>query len=109
MKRFLGYAAITAAFSMLAFGETFSGTVMDSMCAGAHKDATKHTTKCALACADSGMGLLMSDGTFVKFDKEGNDKAIAALKGTKKSADLKATVTGTKEGDTLKVDSISLD
>ena len=80
------------------------------MCAAKVKaDPDKHPTKCAIQCQASGYGILTSDGTFLKFDSAGNDKALAALKATKKADHLRATVTGEKDGDTIKVDSLSLD
>ena len=60
-------------------------------------------------CSKSGYGLMTSDGKYLKFDEAGNTKALAALKATTKEKDLKATVTGTKDGDTIKVESVSLD
>jgi hypothetical protein len=105
MKRFL---AITLFFSASAFADSFNGTLVDTMCS--HKDdLAAHTTKCAVGCAKGGFGIMTSSGKFLKFDEAGNTKALAVLKSTKKHADLKATVTGTADGDTLKVDSVSLD
>ena len=76
------------------------------MCKG--KDLSSHTTKCAIGCAKSGYGLVLSDGKFVKFDEGGNAKALAALKSTGKEKDLKAKVNGALDGDTVTVSSIEL-
>ncbi len=89
-----------------AFGETFTGTVIDVMCKG--KDVATHTTKCAIGCAKGGYGLITADGKFVKFDDAGNEKALAALKATDKEKDLKATVNGKMAGDTIEVKSIEI-
>jgi hypothetical protein len=94
-------------FSAAAFAESYSGTLVDTMCKG--KDLATHTTKCAIGCAKSGYGLMTADGKFLKFDEDGNAKALAALKATSKEKELKATVVGTADGDTLKVESVSLD
>ena len=94
-------------FSVAAFAETWSGTVVDVSCKG--KDLASHTKKCAMGCAKSGFGLMTADGKFVKFDEAGNAKALDALKATSKDADLKATVTGSMDGDVIKVESISID
>jgi hypothetical protein len=94
-------------FSVAAFAETWSGTVVDVSCKG--KDLASHTKDCAMGCAKSGFGLVTADGKFIKFDEEGNAKALAALKATSKSADLKATVKGSMDGDIIKVESISID
>ena len=80
---------------------------MDEMCKG--KDPAEHPAKCAIACSKSGYGLMTSDGKYLKFDESGNSKALAALKATTKEKDLKATVSGKLDGDTIKVESVSLD
>lgn len=103
MKRFclvLSLAAVSA------FAGTWNGTVVDVMCK--NKDVANHTKECALGCAKSGYGLVTSDGRFYKFDESGNSKALAAIKETSKDKDLRATVTGSMEGDVIKVQSIQL-
>ncbi len=84
--------------------------VVDTMCVSkvkANPDA--HKRSCALQCSKSGYGLITSDGTYLKFDAAGNEKTVAALKASKKEDHVRATVKGTREGDTIKVDSVSLD
>jgi N-acetyl-beta-hexosaminidase len=93
-------------FAVTAFGETWSGTLVDVMCKG--KDLASHTSKCAIGCAKSGYGLVMPDGKFMKLDEAGNAKALAALKATNKEKDLKAKVSGTLDGDMIDVQSIEL-
>src|SRR5882757_2426512 len=106
MKRILLLSAAVSLLSIGAFAETWSGTLVDVMCKG--KDLAGHTTKCAVSCAKSGYGLVLSDGKFVKFDEAGNAKALAALKSTSKEKDLKAKVSGAMDGDTITVNSIEL-
>jgi hypothetical protein len=98
---------VSMLFSAAAFADSYSGTLVDTMCKG--KDLATHTTKCAIGCSKSGYGLMTADGKFLKFDESGNAKALAALKATGKEKDLKATVNGTVDGDTLKVESVALD
>ncbi len=84
--------------------------VVDTMCIGkvkANPDA--HKRSCLLQCSKSGYGLVTQDGTYLKFDEAGNEKTVAALKASEKTDHIRATVKGTKEGDTIKVDSIKLD
>lgn len=84
--------------------------VVDTMCSvKAKAEPDKHTTKCALTCAKSGFGILTADGSFLKFDEAGNEKAVAALKQTKKADHLRATVSGERDGDIIKVQSLSLE
>ena len=93
-------------FSTAALADSWTGTLVDVMCK--NKDLTSHTRDCALMCARTGFGLVLSDGKFLKFDEAGNAKALAALKATRKQANLKAKVTGTEEGGVISVQSIEI-
>ena len=106
MKRILLLSAGVSLLTIGAFAESWNGTLVDVMCKG--KDLASHTTKCAVGCAKGGYGLVLSDGKFVKFDEAGNAKALATLKASTKEKDLKAKVSGTLDGDTVKVTSIEL-
>jgi hypothetical protein len=108
MKKLFGLGAAMAVFSSLLLAGSWSGILIDTNCK-ATKNPEEHTRKCALHCADSGFGLVTSDGKFVKFDKTGHEKALALLKASKKDNNLKATVTGTLDGDTLKVETVTLE
>jgi hypothetical protein len=85
-------------------------TLVDAMCAASIKaNPDAHTRECALHCGAQGMGLLTSDGTFLKFDDAGTKQALAALKATQKKDHLRATVVGERTGDGIKVRSVKLD
>jgi hypothetical protein len=90
----------------LASAEVFSGTVVDVMCKG--KDLAGHTRSCALDCAKSGFGLVAADGKFLKFDESGNARTLSMLKKSSKEKDLKVKVTGTLDGDVIKVQAVEL-
>ena len=116
MKRIF-LAVLTAALmlSMPLAAETFEGILMDKMCSGmvAKKGfaaAKMHTKECALMpnCAESGYGVVTSDGKFLKFDDGGDKKAAKALKATDKKDNLTIKVDGKVNGDTLKVKSLKL-
>src|ERR1041384_3612634 len=100
-----------SAVPMTAAAETWKNvSIIDTSCLSKVKaDPDAHTAKCALQCQKSGYGLLAADGTYLKFDDEGNKKALAALKATSKTDHLRATVVGDRKDDTVKVDSIRLD
>ncbi len=96
--------------------ETIKGYLMDGMCATmavskgpeiAMAKAAKHSKSCALEddCVASGYGV-MSDGKFIKFDKNGDKKALTFVKKTDKQNHIMIEVTGTKEKDNFKVSSI---
>jgi hypothetical protein len=59
-------------------------------------------------CAESGFGVLTSDGKFIAFDAAGNKRAIAAIKASKKEKDYKVTVSGDQQGETIKVASLKI-
>ncbi|MEX1246443.1 MAG: hypothetical protein WEB59_16735 [Thermoanaerobaculia bacterium] len=113
MKRVLVLMLAAAALPLALEAETWKNvSLMDTMCAA--KDAMKaepdsHPTKCALQCQGSGFGVLTADGSFLKFDKAGNDQAVAALKATKKSDHLRVTVQGDRKGNEIQVKSVDLD
>ena len=102
---------LTATATALAADETWKGVpLVDTACSAKVKDAPdSHTASCAIACAKSGFGIIASDGTYLKFDEAGNKRALAALKSTKKTDHLRATVVGVRDGETIKVKSVSLD
>jgi hypothetical protein len=84
-------------------------SVIDGNCLEKVKaDPDKHPRSCALQCAKGGYGVLTSDGKYLKFDAAGNEKALAALKESKKDNSLRANVTGERDGDTIKVSAIAL-
>jgi len=99
------------ALPSMAGAETWKGvSVVDTSCLAKVKaDPDKHTTECALKCSKGGYGLLAPDGSYLKFDAAGNDKTVAALKATKKTDHLRATVEGERQGDSIKVTSIAID
>jgi hypothetical protein len=96
----LSVAALAAA------ADSYSGTVVDVMCRA--KDLAGHTRECAINCSKTGYGLVTADGKFLKFDEAGNARTLAMLKKSSKDKELKAKVSGTIEGDVLKVQMIEL-
>ena len=97
---------LTFLVAAIASAETFSGTVVDVMCRG--KDLAGHTRSCALDCAKSGFGLVEADGKFLKFDESGNARTLSMLKKSSKEKDLKVKVTGTLDGEVIKVKAVEL-
>jgi hypothetical protein len=100
-----------AALPLVATAETWKDVpVVDTQCLSKVKaDPDKHTTHCALQCAKGGYGLIAADGAYLKFDAAGNEKTLEALKATKKTDHLRAVVVGERDGDTVKVSSVSID
>ena len=111
MTRALLAVAGLMALPLAAAAETWTNVpVVDTLCVSKVKaDPDKHTTECALKCVKGGYGLLTTDGAYLKFDAPGNDKTVAALKATKKTDHLRATVVGERDGKNIKVASISIE
>jgi len=111
MKRLLPiFLLLLAATAFGAGEETWKGvSLVDTMCSAKVKDKPdSHTVSCAIQCEKGGFGIYTSDGTFLKFDDVGNKKALAALKSTKQTDHIRATIVGERDGDTIKVKSLSL-
>ncbi len=98
-------------FSVSLFAETWKDVpVVDNNCAQKVKaDPDAHTRTCALQCAKAGFGIVTSDGQFLKLDAAGNAQLISALQKSDKKDHLRVTVSGEKQGDTIKTSSVQLD
>jgi len=119
-----GLAGLWATLAANAASTTVQGVLMDKQCSskaevrvvpggsleGGMLVAYVHTRQCALmpACQKSGYGVFTYDNKFLSFDAAGSQKALAALKASKKEDDLKVEVTGEIQGDTIKVVSLKL-
>jgi hypothetical protein len=119
-----GIAGLWAGLAASAAPTTVQGVLIDKECSskaevrvvpGARLEggmlvAYTHMRQCALmpACQKSGYGVFTYDNKFLTFDVAGNQRALAALKASKKEDDLKVEVTGEIQGDTIKVVSLKL-
>jgi hypothetical protein len=84
--------------------------VVSSGITGGMVVAEAHERECLLmpACVKSGYGIVTRDDRFLEFDAEGNRKALAAIKASKKLVDFEAEVTGEVSGDTIRVKTLKL-
>ena len=115
LYRSLSLAGLLGACSLAASAAQVQGVLMDKMCSmkavkQGQSFAAAHDVKCALEppCQKSGYGVFTADNKFLSLDAAGNEKAAAALKATKKTDNLKVTVDGDVQGDTIKVASLKL-
>jgi hypothetical protein len=112
MKLPMLFLTVMALIAMpAAAAESWKGvSIVDTQCATRVKaDPDAHTTKCMLQCVKNGFGIFTADGAFLRLDDAGNKLVAEALKTTKKTDHLRATVTGERQGDIIKVASLSLD
>jgi len=112
MRRILTFCGCVTVFSVLAFGETLTGRLVDADCV-AHQ---KSVTTCDPTGTTAAFALIVS-GKEYKLDPAGNAKAADAIKNradrstdpNKPATEIMAKVTGTKEGDSvLKVEAIEV-
>jgi hypothetical protein len=95
--------------------QTFKGHLVDTVCADNHVKedgyAVKHENSCNLmpGCMKTGYSLMTADKRAIKLDPKGIEQATALVKGTKKTSDLRVTIVGKMEGQTLAVSSITVD
>lgn len=84
--------------------QNWSGTLLDATCRQADAKG-----KCPVSGTTTAFGLSTSDGKYYKFDEAGNTQAGKEMqKAGTKSGDVTASVSGTLDGDTIKVQSIQI-
>jgi len=126
MKRLVSLCALTLLYCLTASTQSthLEGVLIDKACSykaetrivpgghleGGMLEAYVHPRSCLLMpdCRKSGYGVFTYDQKFVAFDAEGNKKALALIQGTKQEDNFRVEVTGTVQGDTIKVTSIKL-
>jgi hypothetical protein len=84
-----------------AAGKTFTGEVSDAMCGAKHMG---NPAECTRACVKKGSAYALVVGDKVYTLKTDDKAALAELD---KLAGAKASVTGTADGDTIAVESVS--
>jgi len=99
MKRLLATLALG---SMSVFAGSWSGVISDSKCK--HTDASEKSIACVQGCVKKGADavFITSDNKVLKIDKASIDKVTPHL-------GHKVTVTGDVKGDTITIDSVSME
>jgi hypothetical protein len=93
--------------SALCLAETYSGRVVDAACkARAAQPGTPQNSPCEPTASTVSFGIETQDGKVLNLDSTGNAKAAEAVKANAGKTGLQATVTGSMDGQTLKVESI---
>ena len=110
MRKLISLLVATAFFIQPLLAESFDDVpVIDVKCAARDKsNPDVHTKTCSLQCQKSGFGILTQDGRFLKFDTNGNERMVELLKGTQKTDHFRVKVSGSIDGELLKVQSLSL-
>ena len=113
MRSFLTLGACVTLFAALACAETLTGALVDANCSA----ATKNPSTCAPTTTTTSF-VLDANGTIYKLDAAGNTKAQDAIKSrADRSKDpnasdhptvVMAKITGTPQGDLIKVDTLEV-
>jgi hypothetical protein len=104
VKKLIALFAFSALGSMTAFAAEFNGVISDSMCGAKHLDASDKSMACAQKCVKGGMAPVFvsaADNKVYKID-------AASVAKVTPHVGHKVMITGTMDGDTLKVDSIKM-
>jgi hypothetical protein len=114
MKKFAMMLFVALAVSAFAADTTVKGTLVDMACAredGAKADfPAKHNKGCLQMdeCEKSGYGLMTPDKKVIRFDAAGNAAAKKFIAELTKKTDIRVSVTGTVNGDSMTVSKIDL-
>jgi hypothetical protein len=114
MKTIAKLALALGAFAVLSYAESWTGKLIDAACHDrSQQNPADSKEKGGLASCDASasttsFAIQTSDGKVYKLDASGNAKASTALKGNPDNKTPTATVSGSMEGEIVKVDSISV-
>jgi hypothetical protein len=101
-------------FAAMGYAENWTGKLIDASCHNRSQqnpaDSKDNTdiASCAASASTTSFAIQTSDGKVYTLDAAGNAKASTAMKGNPDNKSAMATVSGTMEGQTVKVDSISV-
>ena len=92
--------------SVCLFAETWSGKLIDASCEARQTDKSKIGSECTPTATTTSFAIQTEDGKVFKLDSSGNSRATAAIK--KDETKNSATVSGTLDGQTVKVQSLDI-
>jgi hypothetical protein len=114
MRLITTLSTVLMVFSAVAIAETFTGKLVDASCASQQQSVNG----CTPTSSTTHFGVAMKTGKVYRLNDDGNAKASQALKSRtdrmadpsapQLSRDVNARVTGTLEGDIIKVESIEV-
>jgi hypothetical protein len=110
MKTIAKAVSVLCLGSLLCLAETWSGKVVDAACKdqAAAAPAPAPVNACEPTASTVAFGIELSDGKVLKLDSAGNTKAAEAMKNNAGKSSLQATVTGSMDGQTVKVETIDI-
>ncbi|MCU1337450.1 MAG: hypothetical protein JWO19_3031 [Bryobacterales bacterium] len=120
MKTIAKLGLALGVFAAMSYAETLTGKLIDATCyersqqnPGAKQNPADSTQKssissCEASASTTSFAIQTADGKVYKLDSAGNAKASTALKGNPDNKTPMATVSGSTDGQTVKVESISV-
>jgi hypothetical protein len=93
--------AMSLSLALTAQQQTWTGYLSDAACS--RQIVADHPVSCMKGCERSGFGIVRKDGSFLKFDADGNKIARQLLDETSKQKEVEVEVSGSIEGQTIRV------
>ena len=120
MQRVISSVMVVALVAAMAAAggkkQTLSGHLVDILCSSEHASegeafGAKHSKECLQMpdCVQSGYAVLTADKQVIKFDAKGNEETRKQLASLAKQKDIRVSVTGRVEGDTIQVASLRME
>ena len=106
MKKFATIATLFVMTAAFAFAETWTGRLVDASCKATNA-GKESVASCAATTATHLFAVQLADARVLNLDAAGNEKVADAVKNNQKT-NLRATVTGSLEGQTVKVEKIEI-
>jgi hypothetical protein len=114
MKKIAKLVLALGVFATLGYAESWTGKLIDAACHDrsqqnpADPNSKSEIASCEASGSTTSFALQTADGKVYKLDAAGNAKASTALKGNPANKAPSAEISGSMEGQTVKVDSISV-
>jgi hypothetical protein len=94
-------------FAQTEFAQTWTGRLVDALCKASNQGTGSAATSCAPTKATHLFALELADAQVLNLDAAGNEKADDAIRNAQKR-DLRVTVTGSLQDQTVKVATIEI-
>ena len=114
MKTIAKLGLALGVFAIVGYAESWNGKLIDAACHDrsqqnpAESKQKSEVASCDATASTTSFAIETADGKVFKLDAAGNAKAATALKGNPDNKSPQATVSGSMDGQTVKVDSISI-
>jgi len=107
MTRFGSIATVFVMVATFASAQTWTGRLVDAVCKASNEGQDSFTASCAATKETHLFAIELPDGKVLNLNAAGNEKASGAIKDLQK-AELRATVSGSLEGQMVKVETIEI-